>query len=264
MRICLILLILFLSAGPASAGNLTREQTISAQLVTPERQGEARWLQAGEVQFLALYLKSGADKRLGGAILLHEAGDHANWPEVIAPLRRHLARQGWDSLSLQLPRPFDPLSNSDRQAAIEQAAGRIQAAFDLFAEEATNDLVLVGHGLGAEMALAYVAANPAEQIRGLVAIGLSAGDGGDEDPALQTITGLQRPMLDLLGEREEPRVLASAQTRRSAARRNQQALYRQDRVAGADHHFKGLQQTLQQRVGAWLRRVAEESLGDAP
>ena len=124
--------------------------------------------------------------------------------------------------------------------AIEQATGRIQAAFDLFAAEGTEDLVLLGHGLGAEMALAYVANNTAEQVRGLVAIGLAAGDGGEEDPVLQTITRLQRPMLDLYGEREEPSLLASAQVRRSTAKRSQIAVYRQDRVAGADHHFLSL------------------------
>jgi pimeloyl-ACP methyl ester carboxylesterase len=264
MRHGLILIALALSAGSALATDLTREQTISAQLVRPGLQGEPRWLKAGEEAFLALLLKSDAEQRLGGAILLHEAGDHADWPEVIGPLRRDLARRGWDSLSLQLPRPLNPLSESDRQAAIEQAAGRIQAAFRLFADQQTNDLVLLGHGLGAEMALAFVADSATEQVRGLVAIGLAAGDGGDDDPVLQTIARLQRPMLDLYGEREAPRVLANAQIRRATAKRNQQENYRQDRVAGADHHFKGLQPSLLRRVGSWLRRVAREPPKQTP
>jgi alpha/beta superfamily hydrolase len=58
--------------------------------------------------------------------------------------------------------------------------------------------------------------------------------------------------------------LASAQARRSAVKRRQQQAYRQDRIAGADHHFKGLQQSLQRRVGAWLRRVAQEARDNAP
>lgn len=264
MRHCLILIILVLSAGLASATNLAQEQRISAQLASPDLQGEARWLNAGDQRFLAIYLKSEGEKRLGGAILLHEAGNNADWPEVIGPLRRHLAQRGWDSLSLQLPRPFDPLSKTDRQVAIEQAAGRIRAAFDLFAAEGTEDLVLLGHGLGAEMALAYVANNTAEQVRGLVAIGLAAGNGGDEDPVLQTITRLQRPMLDLYGDREDPSLQTSAQARRSTAKRSQKEVYRQDRVAGADHHFTGLQQTLLQRVASWLRRVAEETAAQEP
>ena len=114
------------------------------------------------------------------------------------------------------------------------------------------------------MALAYVADNTAQQVRGLVAIGLAAGDGGEEDRVLQTITRLQRPMLDLYGDREDPPLLASAQARRNTAKRSQIEVYRQDRVAGADHHFKGLQQTLVQRVASWLRRVAEETGAQAP
>jgi dienelactone hydrolase len=264
MRHCLILIALALSASSALATNLTQEQAISAQLVRPDLQGEPRWLKAGGEEFLALLLKSDAEQRLGGAILLHEAGDHADWPEVTGPLRRDLAQRGWDSLSLQLPRPLNPLSKTDRQAAIDQATGRIQAAFDLFADQQVNNLVLLGHGLGAEMALAFVADNTAEQVRGLVAIGLAAGDGGDNDPVLQTIARLQRPMLDLYGEREAPQVLASAQARRATAKRNRQDNYRQDQVAGADHHFKGLQQSLLRRVGSWLRRVARETSKQTP
>ena len=264
MRHCLILIILALSASPALATNLTQEQHISAQLISPDLQGEARWLNAGDQQFLAIYLKSDGAERRGGAILLHDAGDHADWPEVISPLRRHLAERGWDSLSIQLPRPINPLSPLDRQAAIEQSGSRLQAAFDFFAAEGTGELVLLGHGLGAEMAMAYVATNPAEQLQGLVAIGMAAGEGGDEDPVLQTIARLQRPMLDLLGERDRPRVLASAQARQGTAKRAQQERYRQDRMAGADHYFSGLQQSLQQRVGSWLRRVAKERMEEAP
>jgi dienelactone hydrolase len=260
----MILFVLALTANMALAANLIQEQRISAQLVRPDVKGEARWLNAGDERFLAIFIKSDAEKRLGAALLLHEAGDHADWPEVIGPLRRDLAQRGWDSLSLQLPRPIDPLSKVDRQAATDQAAGRIQAALDLFAAEQTENLVLLGHGLGAEMALAYVAGNPAEQVRGLVAIGLAAGDGGDDDPVLQTIARLQRPMLDLYGDRDLPQVLASAQARRSAAKRAQQRLYRQDRIMGADHHFMGLQQSLLRRVGSWMRRMAEETPGDTP
>lgn len=264
MRNSLILIILALSAGLAQATNLTQEQRISAQLVGPDLQGEARWLDAGDGRFLAIYLKSHGAERLGGAILLHDAGDHADWPEVISPLRRHLAERGWDSLSIQLPRPINPLNPMDRQAAIDQSGSRLQAAFDFFAAEGSEELVLLGHGLGAEMAMAYVGTNPAEQVLGLVAIGLAAGEGGDDDPLLQTITRLQRPMLDLLGERDQPQVLASAQLRLGTAKRAQQQRYRQDRIAGADHHFKGLQQSLQQRVGSWLRRLAKERAEETP
>lgn len=264
MRHSLILVTLALWAGLALAGNLTEEQRISAQLVGPDLQGEARWLEAGDTRFLAIYLKSNSAERLGGAILLHDAGDHADWPEVISPLRRHLAERGWDSLSIQLPRPIDPLSPVERQAAIEESGARLQAAFDFFAAEGTRDLVLVGHGLGAEMALAYVANNPAEQVRGLVSIGLAAGEGGDEDTVLQTIARLQRPMLDLIGERDRPQVMISSRARQGAAKRAEQPGYRLDRIAGADHYFSGLQQSLLQRVGSWLRRLAKEDPKETP
>lgn len=264
MRLRHTLFLMLLLLGAAGAANLAQEQRIAELLSRGSLTGEARWLAVDELRFLSILIKSSADRQLGGAILLHDAGDHADEPQVIGPLRRHLAKRGWDTLSLQLPRPLDPLSASDREAAIPPAVARLRAAVADFAARGITDLVLVGHGLGAEMALAYLDADPAESVRGLVAIGLAAGSADAEDPVLQRIARLQRPLLDLHGDRDSPAVLDTAQARRSAARRNKREGYRQDLVMGADHHFSGLQSSLRQRVASWLRRVAQQSPARMP
>lgn len=256
MRLFHLLLSLLLLPGALNAANLTQERRISEQLMGPELVGGAYWLKANEVEFLAILEESDANERLGGAILLHDAGDHADAPSLIGPLRRQLAVRGWDTLSLQLPRPVEPMTSAEHNQVIERGTARLRAAVDLFKARGTTPLVLVGHGLGAETALAYLAGNPTDDIRALVTIGLAAGE-GDDGPVIQNIAKLPHPMLDLYGDRDRPKVLASAQARRSAAKRNRREGYRQDRAMGADHHFSGLHENLLQRVASWLRRMAK-------
>jgi pimeloyl-ACP methyl ester carboxylesterase len=264
MPLILLLLAILLLPGSLNAANLAEEQRLSEQLAGPNIQGEAQWLMAGDVRFLAIFKKSDANEHLGGAVLLHDAGENANDPTVIGPLRRYLAQRGWDTLALQLPRPVDPLSATDRAETTALSIARLRVALRFLRDREIKPLVLVGHGLGAEMALAYLAANPDNNVSTLVAIGLAAGEGGEDDPVIRTIANLQRPMLDLYGDRDLPEVLATAQARRGAAKRHQQAAYRQDRAAGADHYFRGLQENLLQRIASWLRRIAMAEKADSP
>jgi pimeloyl-ACP methyl ester carboxylesterase len=263
MRLLPLLLFLLLPGGLLAA-NLTEEQRLSEQLVGSDPQGKGRWLTAGDVRFLSILTKTNAGQRLGAAILLHDAGDNADGPDVIGPLRRHLALHGWDTLSLQLPRPTDPRSVMERKAAVDLAPARLKAAVDFLKDRQASPLILVGHGLGAEMALAYLAGKPDAAVRALVAIGLPAGTGSDDDPVIQALTELRLPMLDLIGAQDDAQALVAARARRGAAKRRGQEGYRQDRVMGADHRFSGLQSSLQRRVASWLKMVAEASGPTAP
>ncbi|MEJ2456165.1 MAG: DUF3530 family protein [Candidatus Thiodiazotropha sp.] len=263
MRMIPLLFCLLLPGGLLAA-NLAEEQRLSEQLVGADLYGEAQWLTAGDVRFLTILTKTNADVRLGAAILLHDAGDNADGPDVIGPLRRYLALRGWDTLSLQLPRPTHPTSAAERKAAVDLAPTRLKSAVDFLKTQQASPLALVGHGLGAEMALAYMAGNPDGAVRALVAIGLSAGTGDDDDPTIRALSELKYPLLDLFGDRDDDQVLASAEARRGAAKRNGREGYRQDHVIGADHRFSGLQASLQQRVASWLKRVAEESGPSTP
>jgi len=256
MRLFYLPLVLLLLSPALGAVNLTEEQRLSEQLDTPALDGEAQWIEANNQRFLAVFKKTNAPRHLGGAILLHDLGDHADARLVIGPLRLELARRGWDTLSLQLPRPLEPLSPEGHAEAVALGVQRVQAAMDWFKNRQTRPLVLVGHGLGAETALAWLSGKPSPEAGALVAIGLAAGDGSENDPVIQAIARVQRPVLDLYGERDRPEVAATAQARRASAAGARQSGYRQDRVMGADHGFSGLQESLRQRVASWLRRIA--------
>jgi hypothetical protein len=250
-----IILLLALLAFSTPAANLSREQRLSEQLDAHALEGEAVWLQAGALSFLALHRENRGERRLGAVILIHDRGAHADWEAVISPLRHHLADIGWETLSLQMPveegNPVSPATLPD------DAAPRIRAAVDYLRGRQAEFLVLVGHGEGALRALAYLGIEPPAAVRGLVAIGLPAPPGAYGDTVIAAVGGLDLPMLDLYGSQDLPAVMASAPARQGAARRNGRKGYRQERVMGADHDFNGLQQGLEQRVGAWLRRLTE-------
>lgn len=64
---------------------------------------EQQTLQAEQVAFLALWKPANAPQARGIVILLPGAGESADWPRVIQPLRARLPDIGWSSLSLTLP-----------------------------------------------------------------------------------------------------------------------------------------------------------------
>ncbi|HLA31682.1 MAG TPA: alpha/beta hydrolase family protein [Pseudomonas sp.] len=74
--------------------------------------GEQQQLNAGAESFLALWQPANKGDAQGLVILLPGAGESADWPQVIGPLRSKLPDAGWHSLSLTLPDP-QPASASD-------------------------------------------------------------------------------------------------------------------------------------------------------
>jgi dienelactone hydrolase len=139
---------------------------------------------------------------------------------------------------------------------VVESQPRIQAAVDSLTARGIDNLALIGHGLGARMALQYLTAKPPASIHAFVAVGLPTDGQSEDDPVIAAIGKLALPMLDLYGSQDLPAVIDSATARHSVARRAGHKDYRQDRIEGADHAFDGLQSSLQRRIEAWLRRLA--------
>lgn len=251
----LLLLLIVSMAEITSAANLSRELRIAEELAAGVTEGNPVWLEADTVRFLALHIQTPAAERLGGVILLHDSNGHADWHEVIQPLRRQLSERGWDSLSIQTPISDDPSDPAAGSSLITLSTPRIQAGIDFLNSRQIDETVLIGHGLGAEMALNF-ATQPGNRIRALVAIGVTLSAENGENPVFQAITGAEMPILDIFGSRDHPAVVDSATLRRGIAIRNGRDQFRQDKVAGADHYFSGMQDELGHRVTAWLKRVA--------
>ena len=64
---------------------------------------EQQTLQAGAESFLALWKPANSDDPQGAVIIVPGAGETADWPNAVGPLRRKFPDVGWHSLSVSLP-----------------------------------------------------------------------------------------------------------------------------------------------------------------
>jgi len=251
-----LMLLLWCSLAPAS--DLARERRITAQIEDAILVGEPMQLTAGDLTFLAIHAPASTDTTRGAVILLHGMGANPDWTDVIQPLRSELPDHGWETLSLQLP-----VANADAPAKeylplIPEAGPRISAAVDFLKQSGMSNMVLIGHSLGARMGAEYLAQRTPPEIRAFVAIGLSARKEQTESGTLGALQRITIPVLDIYGSRDLDTVLQSAPARAAAARKAGNPEYRQTEIAGADHFFQGLDDTLVSWVSAWIRRFREE------
>jgi pimeloyl-ACP methyl ester carboxylesterase len=251
-----LLLLLTCLVESVPAANLTKEQRISEGLVATLSEGNPIWLEAESVRFLGIYKKTPAAKHLGAVVLLHDSGTHANWHEVINPLRRYLADRGWDTLSIQTPISDGSSDSVSFEALLASSQPRIQAAVDFHTEREVDGIALIGHGMGARMVMHFVTQAP-NKIKGMVAIGVAMNPEDEQDPVSLAIQGAEIPILDLYGSRDHAEVVDTAPLRRAIALRNGRDRYRLAEVTGADHFFTGIQEELNHRVAAWLKQALQ-------
>ncbi|MBY4676082.1 DUF3530 family protein [Marinobacterium arenosum] len=91
-----------------------------------EPRTQVLWLPIGEIPALALYQPQGSGQLHGSVILFHDDQTHADWPNLVRPLRLGLADKGWDTLSLQLPKPPHtplPKRTLPSQSSLKPTAG---------------------------------------------------------------------------------------------------------------------------------------------
>lgn len=255
-----------LLAGPAGAApDLAREQRIRAQIQRQVSGEETVTLQTGQLEFLALHRPAETPKAQGGLILLHGREAHPDWAPVIRPLRLRLPAHGWETLAPQLPLPSSDSPERAYSRLIAEALPRVAFAVEFLKSRQVTDLVVVGHDLGARVALEWLARDDApREVRACVVIGLAVEPQQPDGGVLGALKRIKRPILDVYGSRD-PAALDSAPQRAAAARVAENAAYRQLPIEGADHLFTGLDDTLVTRVRAWLARVrAEPPSPEAP
>ncbi len=251
------LLLLFCNLAPAS--DLARERRIAEQIEDAILVGEPVRLQAGDLDFLAIHAPANRGSPRGAVILLHGMGANPDWTDVIQPLRSELPEHGWETLSLQMPVASTDAPSKAYLALIPEAGPRIGAAVSFLKQGGVSNMVLIGHSLGARMGAEYLAQGAVPEIRAFVAIGMSARKDRPNSGTLGALQGIGIPVLDIYGSRDLDSVLQSAPARAAAARKANNAEYRQTEIAGADHFFHGLEDTLVARVNAWLSRFQNET-----
>ncbi|WP_449430130.1 alpha/beta hydrolase family protein [Pseudomonas putida] len=82
---------------------LERSQEDAQALERLAPKAEQQTLQAGAERFLALWKPANDSDPKGAVIIVPGAGETANWPNTVGPLRRKFPNVGWHSLSVSLP-----------------------------------------------------------------------------------------------------------------------------------------------------------------
>jgi len=244
---------------PAEASDLEREQRWAEQVVDAILTGEAEMLDADGQEFLSIYTESDSESPKGGVILIHGIGVHPDWPDVINPLREQLPEHDWSTLSLQMPILAADAEVPDYYPIFGEVPPRIDAGIRFLQEQGVDNIVVVAHSLGAQMATYWLAGTDEPAVMGLVAIGLSGSRYADNGDVPGWISDITLPVLDLYGEDDLPAVRETVDERAAAAMRAGNTAYTQTEIAGADHMFKGRNEVLVETVVNWLGENAAPS-----
>ena len=254
-----VLLLAGIMSFPAAASDLEREQRWADQVVDAILTGEVEMLQADGQQFLSIYTASDSETPMGGVILIHGIGVHPDWPDVINPLREQLPEHGWSTLSLQMPVLAADAEVPDYYPIFAEVPARIDAGIRFLQEQGIDNIVIVAHSLGAQMAAYWLATSEDSPVLGLVVIGLSGTRHADDGDVPAWISGITLPMLDLYGEDDLPAVRETVAERAAAAGRAGNTMYTQVEIAGAGHMFQGHNEALLETVVNWLDENAAPS-----
>ncbi|MDH5435733.1 MAG: alpha/beta hydrolase family protein, partial [Gammaproteobacteria bacterium] len=139
--------------------------------------GQPIWIQSGEDKIFAIYTQETRGDTQGGVILIHDLGNHPDWPAVISPLRTRLPTLGWSTLSLQMPVLGKNANLKEYGVIFDKVPAYIKAAIEYFRTQNIGNVVIIGHGLGAAMGATYLAEagdRSKSGISGFIGISMSA------------------------------------------------------------------------------------------
>lgn len=217
-------------------------------------QGQPQWLQTSTGrEFLGLYQPAYGRLPRRVVVLVHGMGGHADWPDVIAPLRRQLPQSGWSTLSIQMPLlpARQPVEYYGR--TITEANRRIAAAVDFLRSRNYDIVVLAGYSFGAASVLSYLQ----QQTPVEAAITISPLAREFLQPQVDLVKlygGVDLPLLDIYGSEDYPEVRDGARKRQEAADQAENPDYEQVTLPDADHFYTRQQNNLTAQIVAWLQR----------
>jgi len=245
-------------AALATGPDFVLEQQWQEQLEDYIVVGEPLWLQDHQARpFMTIYAESEGTSK-GTVVLLHNMGGHPNWHAVIGPLRRELLDKGWSTLSLQMPVLGGECGGREHAVLLDDSPGRLDAALAFLEQQGEQNVVLLGHGLGAIMAGAYLVDRPLHKVRGLAALGWYMLRNSDPRMYAANYLGkLQLPILDIFGSGDV--LVANARdARQLAVNLGGNDDYKQVEIRGADMFFEGHEKALLKKVSRWLSRLPDQ------
>jgi len=258
-------------------------------------------LEAGADKFQARHIPDLSGKPRGAAIVLHDSGQHPNWPFTAAALIDDLPLHGWDTLNIELQAPADsslptaptnppstaanpapptpaaapaqPAANNQPAAAVAplgiepQAQARIVAAMKYFSDQQQRNVVLIGFGSGAiraaELMRQMATSSSDKSTAPITALIMVA--------PRNTLPGIEMDLPKILPATElptldvtldsEPQARADAELRRRAVLHQRTRIYRQMELPPVNNTSDAQHSGFVKRIRAWLQRDEENSMG---
>ncbi|WP_426414698.1 DUF3530 family protein [Aestuariirhabdus sp. LZHN29] len=251
------------------------EARTNRELMAHYPRGEVVELPLQQGTLIALYQQRRSSKDRGGVILVAARGQHPDWPQLIAPLRKQLPDQGWHSLSLApppLPAPTPPEeaagASSEIPVSASDAAGnsleqelrkvalreyqqllgaRISAAREHLSELGVTPQVLLLVGDSAAPAVAALA----EEKSAFAALVFINAENDPEGELVKLLQQTPTLTLDLYyGHRQQ----AAAAERLAAAQRANNRHYYPVQLSGPQNSVDASGERLLKRIESWLKR----------
>lgn len=232
------------------ATDVAREKRWAEQTVDAIMDGDALWLNADGHQFLSIYTAA-EDASEKGMIVVHGAGIHPNWDQIVKPIRVEMALRGWNTLSIQMPILSPDAPYEEYTATYPEVPARLQAAQDYLIEQGSKTIVVVAHSQGATMS-SYSLSRFPQKVKAYVAIGQSS---NQKDPSVNSAIALKSikiPVLDLYGSEDLESVLSTSEARKNNGSVNKD--YTQTMISGANHFFDDMNEPLIETIDDWLNR----------
>lgn len=259
-------------------------QSIESILENARPPSEAVWLEVANEKIPGIFVEEQTGTRQGAAVIVHDLAMHPDWPEIIGPLRSQLPAAGWTTISISPPALRANSLPDDPAPVLEATAAAISAALKQLAEKGYQNVAIIGLGMGAATAAAFLANTAGHGVDAFIGINMAAAP--RNAPAVDVASHLEKislPILDIYGEFAPATVVDSAAMRALAAKKSGAAAranqnldpfkrsavaqspfgersgfiaYRQIVVPGAGPAFLGTEDILVKRIVGWLRRHA--------
>ena len=123
---------------------------------------------------------------------------------------------------------------------------RIEAALAMLQAKGIKQVIFLGHGKGAEVAIDMLDSQTLP-VAGLILVGLSDVDVDDD------FKGLEIPVLEVYGTQDLPGVAMAIKQRKASMKRVAKPNYAVRQILGANHVFYGLEPMLLMTVRSWLK-----------
>lgn len=246
---CLLLFLPCLSHAVA----MDQEGLYAEELKQRVKTGKLEQLDAGGKKFVAIFQEQTVKKTNGAVIILHDRMQHPDWREVINPVRSYLPLYGWSTLSIQAPLLELDKPIREYEKILDPASTRIISAIQYLKSRGVKRIILLGYGMGAIMAMDYLARASQNDISSVVTISMTS---KPKIPRMDTTAVLQKlklPVLDIVATLDRKDVIKAAELRYRIRDRFQN--FRQIRIDAADHDYAEQGDILGKRILSWLSQL---------